>query len=89
MIKKYINTKDVETLTGRPYNELLSLVKCGTIQAHKTRRGHWRWNVKAVEQFFGIQICEPEESIRHQKNKWDGQTDIFFWYSAHHQRESL
>ena len=59
--KKYINTKDVVDLTGRPYDEILNLVKTGVLLGHKTRRGHWRFNVDAVEKYFGVQINVPTE----------------------------
>jgi len=60
-IKKYINTTEVVELTGRPYDEILSLAKTGVLPCHRTRRGHYRLNVDAVEKFFGIHINEPVE----------------------------
>ena len=60
-IKKYINTTEVVELTGRPYDEILSLSKTGVLPSHRTRRGHYRLNVDAVEKYFGIQINKPEE----------------------------
>ena len=60
-IKKYINTTEVVELTGRPYDEILSLAKTGVLPCHRTRRGHYRLNVDAVEEYFGIQINKPEE----------------------------
>lgn len=59
---KYIGTKDAASLTGRPYNEILNLAKTGVLPCHKTRRGHYRLNVNAVEKYFGIQINKPEEA---------------------------
>ena len=58
---KYIGTKDAASLTGRPYDEILSLAKTGVLPCHRTRRGHYRLNVDAVEKYFGIQINKPEE----------------------------
>ena len=58
---KYIGTKDAASLTGRPYDEILSLAKTGVPPCHRTRRGHYRLNVDAVEKYFGIQINKPEE----------------------------
>ena len=60
-IKKYINTKDVVELTGLPYDEILNLAKTGVLPCHRTRRGHYRLNVDAVEKYFGIQVNKPEE----------------------------
>ena len=59
---KYIGTKDAASLTGRPYDEILSLAKTGVLPSHRTRRGHYRLNVDAVEKYFGIQINKPEEA---------------------------
>ena len=61
-IKKYINTTEVVELTGRPYDEILNLAKTGVLPCHRTRRGHYRLNVDAVEKYFGIQINKPEEA---------------------------
>ena len=58
---KYLNTPDVAKRTGRPYNEILELVKSGVLPSHKTHSGHYRLNVDAVEAYFGIQINKPEE----------------------------
>ena len=61
---KYINTTEVVKLTGRPYDEILSLAKTGVLPCHRTRRGHYRLNVDAVEKHYGIQINKPEEADR-------------------------
>lgn len=58
---KYINTKDVVRLTGLTTDEVLNLAKTSVLSGHKTRRGWWRLNVEAVEEYFGIQINKPEE----------------------------
>lgn len=58
---KYIGTKDAASLTGRPYDEILNLAKTGVLPCHRTRRGHYRLNVDAVEKYFGIQINKPDE----------------------------
>jgi len=60
-VKKYINTKEVAELTEHPYDEILNLAKTGVLPCHRTRRGHYRLNVDAVEKYFGIQINKPEE----------------------------
>lgn len=60
-IKKYINTTEAAELTRCPYNEILNLAKTGVLPNHKTRRGHYRLNVDAVEKYFGVQINKPEE----------------------------
>lgn len=62
-IKKYINTADVVELTGRTTNEVLNLAKTGVLPTHKTRRGHYRFNVEAVQQYFGIQVNKPIEEV--------------------------
>lgn len=59
--KKYINTGELAGLTGCPDEEIRDLAKRGVLPAHKTRRGHWRLNVDAVEAYFGIQINKPEK----------------------------
>ena len=51
-IKKYINTTEAAELTGRAYNEILNLAKTGVLPSHKTRRGHYRLNVDAVDNFY-------------------------------------
>lgn len=58
-INKYINTTDVVKLTGQSRNEILNLAKAGVLSCHKTRRGHWRFNVVDVEEHFGIKINAP------------------------------
>ena len=59
-IKKYINTGELAGLTGCLDEEVRELAKKGVLPAHKTRKGHWRFDVDAAEKFFGIQINEPE-----------------------------
>ena len=61
---KYINTKDVVELSGLSTNEVLNLAKTQVLPAHKTRRGHWRYNMEAVEKYFGIQINKLEEGTK-------------------------
>lgn len=58
---KYLNTPDVAKRTGRPYNEILELVKSGILPSHRTHSGRYRLNVDAVEAYFGIQINKAEE----------------------------
>ena len=60
--KKYINIKEVEEHTGRPYEEIRRLAQTGELPAHKARKGHWRLNVDAVEKYFGIQINNPSKA---------------------------
>lgn len=60
---KYINTTEVVKLTGRPYDEILNLAKTGELPCHRTRRGHYRLNVDAVEKYFGILINKPKEEV--------------------------
>ena len=60
-VTKYINTTDVARLTGKPYQEILNLANSGLLPGHKTRRGRWRLNVDAVENYFGILINIPAE----------------------------
>lgn len=55
-IKKYINVKEVAELTGHSENDIRNLAQTGVLHAHKTRRGHWRLNVDAVEKYFCIHI---------------------------------
>ena len=61
MHNKYIGTKEAASLTGRPYDEILNLAKTGVLPCHRTRRGHYRLNVDAVEKYFGIQINKTED----------------------------
>ena len=58
-IKKYINTTEAAELTGCSRNEIINLAKTGVLPSHRTRRGHYRLNVDAVEAYFGIQINKP------------------------------
>ena len=67
-IKKYINTKEVAELTGQPYTEIVGLARTGVLPSHRTRRGHYRLNVDAVEKYFGIQINKPEEEMKRKEN---------------------
>lgn len=60
-MKKYINTGELAGLTGCLDEEIRELAKNGVLPAHKTRKGHWRFNVDAAEKYFGIQINKPEE----------------------------
>ena len=59
--KKYINTPEAAKLTGHSYNEILRLAKEGALANHKTRRGHYRLEVVALEKYFGIQINTSED----------------------------
>lgn len=52
--KKYINTPDVVKLTGRPSSEIIDLVQSGVLPGHKTKRGWWRYELEAVEKYFGL-----------------------------------
>lgn len=61
-IKKYINTAEVVELTGHTTSEILNLAKTEVLPGHKTRRGWWRFNVEAVEKYFGVQINKPAET---------------------------
>lgn len=70
---KYISTKDVVELTGRATSEVLNLAKTGELPTHKTRRGHYRFNVDAVEKYFGIQINEPDE-VKHTDQQFQSQS---------------
>ena len=56
---KYISTTELVELTGRNDDEIRELAKSGVLPAHKTRRGHWRFNVDDVEKYFGVQINKP------------------------------
>ena len=67
MAKKYIKTVELAQLTGRPYNEILSLVNTGVLPGYKTHRGRWLINIDAVEKYFDIQIDIPTE--RQEKSK--------------------
>ena len=49
--KKYINTTDAVKMTGRPYKEIMELIKSGVLSSHKTRRGHYRLKVAEVEDY--------------------------------------
>ena len=62
-IKKYINTTEAVELTGHLRNEIINLAKTGVLPSHRTRRGHYRLNVDAVEAYFGIQINKPTEEV--------------------------
>lgn len=66
--KKYINVKDVVELTGHSLEDIRKLASTGVLPAHKTRRGHWRLNVDAVEKYFDIQNNNPKESDDKQIN---------------------
>lgn len=49
--KNYINTKDVVALTGRPYDEILNLVKTGVLAGHKTRRAEQQSVMKIIDDY--------------------------------------
>lgn len=61
--KKYIGTKEAALLTGHPKDEILNLAKTGVLAFHRTRRGHYRFNVNAVKEYFGIQTNKPEKVV--------------------------
>ena len=79
---KYLKTTEVAELTGRPYNEILSLANTGVLPGYKTRRGRWRLKVEAVEEYFGIHITDPAlscdkpasktKSLKTDKQSYDG-----------------
>ena len=58
-IKKYINTAEVAELTGLQQEDIRNLAKTNVLPSHKTRKGHYRFNVDAVEKYFDIVINEP------------------------------
>ena len=51
MAKKYIRIVELAQVTGRPYNEILSLVNTGVLFGHKTHRGRWLINIDAAEKY--------------------------------------
>ena len=59
--KNYLKTVEVAKLTGRPYNEILSLVNKGVLTGYKTRRGRWRLKTDDVVSYFGVQITNPSD----------------------------
>lgn len=50
-IKKYINTAEVAMLTGLQQDDIRNLAKTDVLPSHKNRRGHYRFNVDAVEKY--------------------------------------
>lgn len=54
MAKKYIRIVELAQVTGRPYNEILSLVNTGVLFGHKTHRGRWLINIDAAEKYFAL-----------------------------------
>ena len=60
-IKKYINTAEVAKLTGLQQDDIRNLAKTNVLPSHKNRRGHYRFNVDAVEKYFGIVIDNLEQ----------------------------
>jgi hypothetical protein len=62
-IKKYINTSEVVELTGRTTSEILNLAKTGVLSAHKTRRGHWRFSVDAVENISAFRSTDLQGKL--------------------------
>ena len=60
-IKKHINTAEVATLTGLQQDDIRNLAKTNVLPSHKNRRGHYRFNVDAVEKYFGIVINNIEQ----------------------------
>lgn len=61
--RKYIETSRIVKLTGRSADELYELFRTGVIPAHKARSGRWKANTDAVEEYFGIVINKPEQSV--------------------------
>ena len=75
--QKYLKTMEVVNLTGRSYNEILSLAKTGEIKGHKTRKGHWRFNIDSIEKHFKITINKelisndnPESTSKQTKDNY-------------------
>ena len=63
-IKKYINTAEVAMLTGLQQDDIRNLAKTNVLPSHKNRRGHYRFNVDAVEKYFGKNQGDRYPSIR-------------------------
>lgn len=71
-VKKYINTPEVAKLTGKSSSELIQLVKDGVVHGHQTKRGWWRFDVDAVEQYFEIKTnssLEPKADFVAKKSE--------------------
>lgn len=89
-IKKYINTVEVVKLTGHPYNEILNLAQTGVLPGHKSRKGHWRLNVDAVEKYFSIQINKPTDiDEAHISNKYVSSGETRLILNENHYQEVI
>ena len=48
-------------LTGLQQDDIRNLAKTNVLPSHRNRRGHYRFNVDAVEKYFGIVIDNIEQ----------------------------
>lgn len=84
-IKKYINTAEVAMLTGLQQDDIRNLAKTNVLPSHRNRRGHYRFNVDAVEKYFGIVINNIEQGIikahRDEYNRWKVSKESVINYS--------
>ena len=65
MAKKYIKTVELAQLTGRPYNEIPSLVNTGVLPGYKTHRGRWLIIINENHYREVVErICAAKSSIR-------------------------
>ena len=93
-IKKYINTAEVATLTGLQQDDIRNLAKTNVLPSHRNRRGHYRFNVDAVEKYFGIVIDNKEQetepsALKANSSKESQDIDIVKYLSGHTARKYL
>ena len=92
-IKKYINTAEVAELTGLQQEDIRNLAKTNVLPSHKTRKGHYRFNVDTVEKYFDIVINDAEQNITPftstDKSSTPSHTDEVKYISGHTARKYL
>ena len=93
-IKKYINTAEVAMLTGLQQDDIRNLAKTNVLPSHRNRRGHYRFNVDAVEKYFGIVIDNIEQeaepsALTENTSKESQDVDKVKYISGHTARKYL
>lgn len=81
-------------LTGLQQDDIRNLAKTNVLPSHRNRRGHYRFNVDAVEKYFGIVIDNIEQkaepsALTENTSKESQDVDKVKYISGHTARKYL
>ena len=80
-------------LTGLQQDDIRNLAKTNVLPSHRNRRGHYRFNVDAVEKYFDIVINDAEQNVTPftstDKSSTTSHTDELKYISGHTARKYL